>query len=232
MAHIKSEKIGVEERADAGLGVLGAGDDAGEIDAVEAGVEARREAAGVMPGWAKAAVEPAVEAAKRKRGERGPGRIRLIGEAFERWMADEGMTDPLVFNARLVSADPVALQAYFAENELVGRKEVDGVVNKANVVLPTLDEIMKLQQRSSEILAPYLHRKKPIDIVIEHEQLPVLIINAGTNQLDQAREVARVIERDGGMMINISPEKETNEINGLTIGRLDVASNKAKEKAK
>ena len=185
----------------------------GEDEAAEM-VALGREA-GAEPGWAQAST------AKRVRGK---GRRTLVGEAFERWFAAEGMTDPLAFQARLVSADPVALQGYFAAHE---RAEKMLGEDRATV-MPSLQEIITLQLKAAEALAPYLHRKKPVAVEIEDERLPVLIINMGDNQLATAERIAS----GQGLLIDAQPETASNEINGLTVGRVEPLSNTAKRKAK
>ena len=85
------------------------------------------------------------------------------------------------------------------------------------------------QLKAAEALAPYLHRKKPIDVVIEDERLPTLIINMGSNQLATAEQIAA----GQGLRIDVQPEPASiNEIKGLSVGRIAEASNGRKGKAK
>jgi hypothetical protein len=177
---------------------------------------AEGEDVGAAPGWAQASIAPR---------RRGKGKRTLTGEAFERWFAEQGMTDPLVMKSRLISADPVELQAYYASKEQAEKM----LGEDRALVLPSLHDIIAMQLKAAEALAPYLHRKKPIDVVIEDERLPTLIINMGSNQLATAEQIAA----GQGLRIDVQPEPASiNEIKGLSVGRIAEASNGRKGKAK
>jgi len=167
----------------------------------------------------------AIEEAGARRGVAGrpKGAKNRKTEAFERTYYALGNRDPLLVLGELVSADPRALQQLILEDDVrrwearkaealdTGRefkepKPVGG---------PSLVELLRLRVDAADRLAPYLHGKKPIEVHHTGEALPLLVINAALNQLDQARE----LERQKALSIG-SPlvEGEANEINGLADG--------------
>ena len=109
----------------------------------------------------------------------GRGRGRPKGaqnkktQVFEKYYAARGFTDPLMVLGDLVSADPIALWEWLKENN-PGAKV-------------TLLDVIELIRKSANDLAPYLHGKKPIDVNITDERLPMLVIDSGNNQLDEDR---------------------------------------------
>jgi hypothetical protein len=51
-------------------------------------------------------------------------------------------------------------------------------------------------------LAPYLHGKMPVSIDIKDDRLPMLIMDLGTNQLDEARKQAETGVLSAGSRID------------------------------
>lgn len=127
----------------------------------------------------------------RARG-RPPGARNRKSADFEKWYYAAGFKDPAQLLAEIVSADPLAL---------------------ARVAHVPLGEAIDLQRKAAVDLMPYLHGKKPTELVVTDERLPVLIIAGDQNQLDQARQL---IEERKALSIG-SPvvEGEAKEINDL-----------------
>ncbi len=148
-------------------------------------------------------------AASRQRG-RPKGAVNRKTADFGDWYQAQGFKDPLVAQAQFLSADPVALQAFFVEHEKT-MKAIGKVVGKA---VPALIDIVKEQMACARDLAPYLHGKMPTKIEVTDERLPMLVLNLGTNQLDQARAIVH-----GRMSIGAPlPDAGSNEINDLAEG--------------
>lgn len=143
----------------------------------------------------------AAELAER-RGKRGrpKGALNVKTKDFERYYASMGYLDPLVGDARFISADPVALLAWFEEHEPVKKRR------------PSLWEIVREQNAVRDALKPYLHGKKPVQVEIIDERLPTLIVDLGTNQLADARRLAEQQQLAIGSPL---VEGEANEINNL-----------------
>ncbi|OEI83717.1 hypothetical protein GRI33_06245 [Brucella sp. BO3] len=148
-----------------------------------------------------------------KAAQRGRGRPKGAGNRktkdFQAWYEAQGFKDPLQLQAEFMSSDPVALQSFFLEHE----KTMKAIGKKTGVAVPALIDIVKEQMACARDLAPYLHGKAPVRVVVEDERLPMLVINSGTNQIDQARQVAAQ--------------------KGLTVGRpmIDAAPNKINDLA-
>ncbi|MEY9718799.1 hypothetical protein [Sinorhizobium fredii] len=123
-------------------------------------------------------------AAARPRG-RPKGAVNRKTADFRDWYQAQGFKDPLVAQAQFLSADPVALQAFFVEHEKTS-KAIGKAIGKA---VPALIDIVKEQMACARDLAPYLHGKMPTKVEVEVENLPMLVLNLGTNQLDQARDI-------------------------------------------
>jgi hypothetical protein len=105
---------------------------------------------------------------------------------FQAWYDEQGFKDPLQLQAEFMSADPVALQAWFAEHERTVK-----AVGKVNMLaVPSLFDITHEQMMLADKIAPYLHGKAPAQDSQPDERLPMIIINTGTNQLDQAGSIA------------------------------------------
>lgn len=144
--------------------------------------------------------------AERRRGRpKGSGNRKTA--AFADWYAEQGFKDPLEAQAQFLTADPVALQAWFAEHERT-RKAVGKQVGLA---VPALIDIVKEQMACARDLAPYLHGKAKVREDDPDQRLPVLILNLGTNQLDQAQQVAQARGLSVGQPLTIDASK----INGL-----------------
>lgn len=112
-------------------------------------------------------LEAAEEAMGTRRG-RPPGARNRKSVDFERWYHAAGFKDPAVFLAELVSADPVAL---------------------AQVARVKVSEAIGIQQRAATDLMPYLHGKRPTEVVLTDERLPTLIIVSDSNQLAEAHQL-------------------------------------------
>lgn len=148
---------------------------------------------------------PAI-AERRGRG-RPRGALNLKTRDFERYYRAMGFRDPLQAMAQWLTADPVALQAWFQEHE-----QTRHAVGKGTApAVPSLFEIIKEQHAVATQLAPYLHGKKPAQLQVIDERLPTLIIDLGTNQLTEA---AKLAERQA---LSIG-KPESNEINNLGEG--------------
>lgn len=120
----------------------------------------------------KSAFEQAVEDAGEKLGR--PGRPRGARNKrdvdFERWYGAMGFKDPAQFLAEMVSGDPLALRELVKANSPGGKGT------------PGLLDVIKVQIAAAGELMPYLHGKKPTEILVSDERLPSLIIDLGTNQ--------------------------------------------------
>jgi hypothetical protein len=97
--------------------------------------------------------------------------------AFEAYYAARGFKDPLVTAAEIVTTDPVALLAWLKQHDPKGSK-------KLNLV-----QVLKLQLEAGRDVAPYLHGKAPVKVTVEGEALPMLVINAKTNELAQSHRL-------------------------------------------
>lgn len=152
------------------------------------------------------------EAGNRPRG-RPKGSLNRKTRDFDEFYRSQGFVDPLVAMARFLTADPVALQAWFAEHE--------GTVKPAGkqkvVPVPSLMEIVREQHTVASQLAPYLHGKKPIQLEVIDERLPMLIVDLGTNQLAEGQFLAGRRALTAGMPLAVDAEageaEKSNEIN-------------------
>lgn len=170
------------------------------------------------------------QAQRRGRG-RPSGALNLKTKDFERYYSAMGYRDPLKAMAEWLTADPVALQAWFEEHEQrtvsieVTRDGEDEAAAKADVKVkdvPSLMAIIKEQHAVAVALAPYLHGKKPVQVEIIDERLPTLIVDLGTNQLADARRLAEQRALSVGSPIEGDAERawqgDTNENNDLEDG--------------
>lgn len=123
-------------------------------------------------------------------GKRRPGRpkgaMNRKTADFEKFYAAKGFRDPLVAMAQWLTADPVALQAWFEDHE----KVMTTVGKRRYRTMPSLMDIIKEQHAVASVLAPYLHGKKPVELAIIDERLPTLVIELGTNQLEEGELIA------------------------------------------
>lgn len=143
------------------------------------------------------------KAAKRGRGRPKGARNRKT-EDFAAWYEAQGYKDPLQMQAEFMSADPVGIQAFFCEHE----RTLKAIGKKTGKAVPSLGEIVKEQLACARDIAPYLHGKAPVRLVVEDERLPILVINSGTNQLDQARTVAAQKGLSVGRpLLDVTPNK-------------------------
>lgn len=123
-------------------------------------------------------------------------------EAFETYYYSKGYRDPLVAAAEVVSTDPVELLAWFKHHDKKGSKGL------------TLKAIVELQMAAGRDVAPYLHGKAPVRVQIEGGALPMLVINAATNQLAQGMKLLE----GKGRTIGRPADPEPSIINGLGEG--------------
>lgn len=162
--------------------------------------------------------DAAVQAQRRGRG-RPKGALNVKTRDFERYYAAMGYRDPLKAMAEWLTADPVALQAWFEEHETARVPLGKGTV----IAKPTLMDIIREQHAVAAALAPYLHGKKPVQVEIIDERLPTLIVDLGTNQLAEAERIAGDQALSAGAPLEIESDAEripaSNEINNLGEGQ-------------
>lgn len=173
----------------------------GDRDLFESEEEAR-EARGRHEFGNPFADAPALAMAKGKGRPRGA--INIKTKDFERYYLAMGYRDPLKAMAEFLTADPVALMAWFEKHE------------PKKKLRPSLYRIIREQHQMARDLAPYLHGKKPVQVEIIDERLPTLIVDLGTNQLADARSIAAQRAMSVGAPIEIEGETvEANENNDL-----------------
>lgn len=141
--------------------------------------------------------------AGRKPRGRPKGSMNRKTQDFAAWYEAQGFKDPLQLQAEFMSADPVALQSWFITYERTQK-----AIGKAfGLAVPSLSEIVEQQMSIADKIAPYLHGKAPVRVVVEDERLPVLVINAGTNQIEQARAVLGNKLSAGSPLVELTPNK-------------------------
>lgn len=170
--------------------------------------------AGEGSGWhadADAALgrHDADRAAKRGRG-RPKGASNRKTQDFATWYEAQGYKDPLELMAEFISADPIGVQAFYIENERTQK----AIGKQYGLAVPSLDDIRKAQFDAAAEVAPYLHGKAPVRIEVVDERLPVLVINAGTNQIDQARAVLGGRLSAGRPLVELTPNKNNDLASG------------------
>ncbi|EFO29128.1 holliday junction resolvase [Roseibium sp. TrichSKD4] len=143
----------------------------------------------------------------KKRPGRPKGSLNRKTKDFEKFFHAKGFRDPLVAMAQFLTADPVELQAWFEDHE----RAKTSIGKKVQTTLPSLMEIIKEQHTVASQLAPYLHGKKPVEIAILDERLPTLIVDLGTNQLEEGKTIAGRRALSLGQTIDAT----SNEINDL-----------------
>lgn len=162
------------------------------------------------PGWE--AESPfggeATEAARKRIGRPAGARNKRDADA-ERWYFAKGFVDPLQRLGELVSEDPRVLQAWFAEH--AGFDSDDKLRTP-----PSLLEVVRMQIAAAGELMPYLHGKKPLEVVVGDERLPMLMIDLGTNQLAEGRAIGAARALSIG---SPEPEAEASEIKDLKGGK-------------
>lgn len=111
-------------------------------------------------------------------GGRGRGRPRgslnRKTETLQRYYQARNFKDPISFLGDLVSANPLELLAWLKKHNPAGEHN--------------LLDVIKLQKSAAVDVAPYLHGKMPVSLDIKDDRLPMLIMDLGTNQLDEARK--------------------------------------------
>lgn len=159
----------------------------------------------------------AVAAAGERKGLGRPrGARNKKTEAFEKWFYAKGYRDPAQVLAEIMTMDPRALQQ-IALDDRIARGELQQLGTKddpiQSVSVPGLLEIVDLQRKAAVDLMPYLHGKKPTEVVITDERLPILVVAAGTNQMAEA---AKLIE--GRAVLSIGQPIEVSENKDLAEG--------------
>jgi len=106
---------------------------------------------------------------------------------FEKLYYAKGYRDPALVLGELVSADPRALQAMALEDELKRWRDAgaEGPKPRGPGVMEMVDVIVDAADR----LMPYLHGKKPTEVVVTDQRLPTLIVVTNSNQLEEARQL-------------------------------------------
>ncbi|MBG6158254.1 hypothetical protein IWQ52_004270 [Labrenzia sp. EL_159] len=140
---------------------------------------------------------------EKRRPGRPPGSLNRKTKEFEKYFQAKGFTDPLTAMAQFITADPVALQAWFIEHE---QAEV-AVGKQIRKHCPTLWDIQKERMAVAAALGPYLHGKKPVEIAIIDERLPHLVIDLGTNQLEEGEAIAGMKALSLGSTIDATPNE-------------------------
>jgi hypothetical protein len=163
-------------------------------------------------------------AERRGRG-RPKGAQNRKTQDFATWYDAQGYKDPLQLMAEFITADPIGVQAFYIENERTQK----AIGKQFGLAVPSLDDIRKAQFDAAAELAPYLHGKAPVRIEVVDERLPVLVINSGTNQLEQARLVHAKSLSVGRPLVELT----ANKINDLaeTKSESPTAENPTKGKA-
>lgn len=157
----------------------------------------------------------AVAAAGERKGLGRPkGARNKKSEAFEKWFYAKGYRDPAQVLAEIMTMDPRALQQ-IALDDRIARGELQQIGSKDDPVqmvsVPGLLEIVDLQRKAAVDLMPYLHGKKPTEIVVTDERLPILVVASGTNQMAEA---AKLIEGRAVMSIGMPEAKDFKGLAG------------------
>lgn len=147
-------------------------------------------------------------------GKRGPGRPKGSPNrktvAFEKLYAAHGFKDPLLVMGKFITMDPLDLQAWLIEHEMAEQPMGKGT----RPALAQLIDIIKEQHKVAGELAPYLHGKKPVEIQIIDERLPALIIDLGTDQLAEARQIEAGEALSVGSPIEDAEVSEIKDLEG------------------
>ena len=140
----------------------------------------------------------ALDAAGGRRG-RPPGARNRKSVDFEKWYYAMGYPDPAQCLAELMTLDPLDLR---------------DVARAAGMEPPDINQVLQIRKAAAADLMPYLHGKKPTEVVVTDERLPILVVASGTNQMAEA---AKLIEGRQVLSIGAAPEGEAepSEINGL-----------------
>lgn len=159
----------------------------------------------------------AVAAAGERKGLGRPkGAKNRKTEAFEKWFYARGYRDPAQVLAEIMTMDPRALQQIALDDKIARCELVQGGTKDDPIQLvsvPGLVEIIDLQRKAAVDLMPYLHGKKPTEVLVTDERLPTLMIFTDSNQIAEARAIqGRREALSLGMPL---VEGEANEINDL-----------------
>lgn len=168
--------------------------------------------------WAEEAEESLARHApadvERRRG-RPKGAKNRKTQNFADWYRERGFKDPLEAQAEFLSTPADALQAWFCERE----RTLKAIGKQVGLAVPALIDIVKEQMACARDLAPYLHGKAPAQEQPADERLPVLILNLGTNQLQQAQQIAGQRGLSVGMPLVIDASKN-NDLAGAAVESL------------
>ncbi|WP_057464481.1 hypothetical protein [Pseudovibrio sp. POLY-S9] len=137
--------------------------------------------------------------ARRSGSGEGRGRGRPKGaknkktEQLQKLWNARGFKDPLMFQGEFLSSHPADLWRWFVKEQA----KVDGLdlkvaLQKALVGklpgVPTIPEIVAMQLKTADHVAPYLHGKMPVrEESDDDERLPVLMIDLGTDQVNEGK---------------------------------------------
>ncbi|TPW33233.1 hypothetical protein FJU08_01320 [Martelella alba] len=116
------------------------------------------------------------KAKPRRKPGRPPGSTNKRSRDLLALQEEKGYADPVEALMQYCTMPAEALHAWICERES-GKK-------------PSLWEVMQHQASMRVQLAPFLHAKIMSMPAAIEELLPLLMINLGTNQLDQARQIA------------------------------------------
>ena len=139
----------------------------------------------------------ALDVAGGRRG-RPPGARNKKSLDFEKWFYAMGYPDPAQCLAELMTIDPLDLR---------------DVARAAGIEAPDLNQVLQLKRAAAAELMPYLHGKKPTEVVVTDERLPILVVASGTNQMAEA---AKLIEGRAVLSIGTPDGSEINDLEGET----------------
>ncbi|WP_321337922.1 hypothetical protein [Breoghania sp.] len=154
---------------------------------------------------------------------RGPGRpkgaLNRKTEQLQKLWSARGFKDPLMLQGEFMSSHPADLWRWFVTEQA----KVDGLspaeaIAKAMLGkldgVPTIPEIVAMQLKTADQVAPYLHGKMPVrDDDGEDERLPVLVVDLGTDQVSQGRYAGGA---DEPMSIGAPVEGQSEQNQGLS----------------
>ncbi|SFT67045.1 hypothetical protein SAMN05444141_102663 [Pseudovibrio denitrificans] len=114
-------------------------------------------------------------------------------EQLQKMWSARGFKDPLMFQGEFLSSHPADLWKWFVEEQA----KVDGLTLADAIIkalkgkldgIPTIPEIVAMQLKTADHVAPYLHGKMPVrEESDDDERLPVLMIDLGTDQVNEGK---------------------------------------------
>ncbi|MBS7545680.1 hypothetical protein [Ancylobacter oerskovii] len=164
-----------------------------------------------IPGAGQAAL-PGIEPLRLRTPGRPAGAEGRSKRQLREYLAGLGYRDPAVVLAETMSMADGDLQALLSQRV----REPDGSVRTERI---TLAEARAIRLRAAAELMPFLHGKMPNVEVQPDEQLPVLIIEAGRNQLDIDRGRIDGGRRDGALSAGL-PLLENQ---GVSVGEAEAS---------